>query len=64
MLIDIKKEIHCFDADGKSVLLRKQLERENAILKARVVQLERLLQAMKRKAEAIDETFPSCPTRH
>ena len=39
-MVDDAKTLHAFDADGKSALNRRELERENAILKARVEALE------------------------
>lgn len=50
--------VHFFDAEGVSVLRRRQLERENEELRRRNERLERLLAAMRRqlKATRADDT--------
>jgi len=46
------KTLHAFDADGKSALNRRELERENAMLNARVESLEHQIRGLLLKIAA------------
>ena len=58
------KSVHLFDEDGRSVLEKRKLRRENAILLERVEQLERLLAGLIMRDKIIGFDDLVRPTRH
>lgn len=64
MAEQLSQSVHHFDADGQTVLEKRELRRENAILQERVEQLERLIRRMITRDQilGLDDLTP--PTRH
>jgi hypothetical protein len=65
-MADEKDVIHHFDPDGVSVLERRELQRENAILRERVEKLERLVASLLLKEKLTGDFLGGLdlPTRH